>query len=387
VTVTAAPDTVKTHRPTRHRVRRWVIALVVLALLLAGADVGAGWYFSDELLNVAHATYPERVLAVSGSTVTLRRNANSVRPIVYGLSWPSGHAVLDASVRVSGDRVERHIVSGTVPGGVRAALDWDVYAGDPRTARGLQYTDVTITDALGTFPAWFVPQSGAVTNTTWVIAIHGRAGARTEALRALPAIAALGLPTLDLTYRNDDGAPGSRDHWYHLGDTEWQEVAAAVTYALSHGATNVVLYGWSMGGAIALTAVRRMPRADVSHVVGVVLDSPVVSWSKTLDRQAANRHVPGFVTWTAERIAERRADLKFSDFDQGAAPLPDIPMLLYVDLADSTVPVAPALAFAAARPHQVRLVTTAGGEHTGSWNANPDAYDAALRAFLTRTAP
>ena len=46
--------------------------------------------------------------------------------------------------------------------------------------------------------------------------------------------------------------PSSVDARYALGDTEWEDVAAAVEFAQERGARDVVIMGWSMGGAIAL---------------------------------------------------------------------------------------------------------------------------------------
>jgi len=37
-------------------------------------------------------------------------------------------------------------------------------------------------------------------------------------MRILPTLAALGLPTLIPSYRNDDGAPATADGYYHLGE-------------------------------------------------------------------------------------------------------------------------------------------------------------------------
>jgi hypothetical protein len=54
-----------------------------------------------------------------------------------------------------------------------------------------------------------------------------RGASRTEALRILPALAASGATTMVISYRNDLGAPAARDGSYHLGATEWQDLAAA----------------------------------------------------------------------------------------------------------------------------------------------------------------
>lgn len=69
-----------------------------------------------------------------------------------------------------------------------------------------------------------------------------------------------GMPVLAITYRNDVGAPASEDGKFHLGATEWEEVAATITHARSQGAPDVYLYGYSMGGAIIPMAARKLPR-------------------------------------------------------------------------------------------------------------------------------
>src|SRR5262249_23704830 len=151
--------------------------------------------------------------------------------------------------------------------------------------------------------------------------------------------------------------------------TEWRDVAFAIDYARAHGATGVVLYGWSMGGAMALTALRRMPPDDSALVRGVVLDSPVLSWNAVIDLQGGQRYLPGFVIWTAKRFTEWRADLSLRDLDQvpHAADL-TVPVLVFVDEAERHVPTGPAHEFAHARPDLVTLVRTTGAGHVASWN-------------------
>ncbi len=379
-------------RPPRRarRLRRWLFAALAVVLLLAVADAGVGWYFSSQILHLDAAVYPTTVEDVSGSTVTLSRDDSSRRPIAWGLDWPGGHAVLDGTARVDGDHVRRTVVAvtaGSLSKGLHVALDHDIYAGDPQSARSLPFTPVDVAGPLGRMPAWLVPPRADVTaKTTWVIAVHGRGGSREEALRVLPALAGLGLTSLVITYRNDPDAPSSPDRDYHLGSSEWQDVEAAVAYARSHGATDVVLFGWSMGGALVLRTLDRMPAEDRDRVRGVVLDSPVVDWTSTLALQADHRHVPPPVTWTAERITEQRGDLSFADLDFTRPAFVRslrAPMLLYADLSDTTVPPGPTLRFAALRPELTTLVTTVGGEHTGSWNVAQARYEAELRAFLT----
>ncbi len=376
--------------PVRRRWVRWtVIGGVSLLLLLVVATAGIGYYFSSVLLKVDNSTSHDlTVVSVNGNQVVLPRDASTELPSVQALEWDGGRAILSASVRVDGDNVVRTIdtpVSGKLQAGQQVTVDTRVYGGDPRTARSLEFENVTMKSELGDLPAWYVPPAAGKTSSTWVIAVHGYAASRTETLRVLPIIAEAGLPTLAITYRNDVGAPMSADGYYHLGDTEWRDVQSAIEYARGKGATSVVLYGWSMGGALSMTALRRMAPAEASMVKGVVMDSGNFDWTAILDYQASQRGLPGFVTWTAERIIEWRASLSLDDLDQVpyARDL-KVPMLVFIDHDDKTVPNQPAIDFAQARPDLVTLVQTDGGSHTGSWNAGPEAYAAAVKKYLAQ---
>lgn len=149
-----------------------------------------------------------------------------------------------------------------------AMIDHWMYDGDPKTALGLPFQDVSYPSEVGPMPAWLVP--GTSPKSTWVIGVHGRNADKAETFRVMRTVHALGMPMLSIAYRNDVGAPPSQDRRNHLGDKEWHDVVSAMGYARAHGATGVVLYGWSMGGAMAMTTLQR----DPSFVRGVVLDSP-----------------------------------------------------------------------------------------------------------------
>ncbi len=270
-------------------------------------------------------------------------------------------------------------LAGLVLSGAHPAVD-----ADPKTVCGLDFSTVAVRGDLGDAPAWYVPPTVAPARGTWVIAVHGRGGSRMDALYVSPTLAAAGMPILIISNRNDDGAPRSPDGKDHLGDTEWRDVAAAVMYARGQGASGVVLYGLSMGGAVVMTALRRSAPAEAALVRGVILDSPVLDWNATLDMRASRLHLPSLLTWTSKRLVEQRGALSLADFDQlryvGALK---VPVLLFVDRSDVSVVPGPSEQFAAARPDLVTLVTTTGGGHLGSWNIDPAGYKKALRDFLS----
>jgi pimeloyl-ACP methyl ester carboxylesterase len=372
-------------RRTRPAVRL-IVSAVVAVVLVVVLTFALGWYFSSQVLHLDTTSYPVTVRSVSGDAVVLDGGSDTARPVRVGLTWPGGHAVLDDHVSGHPGHVTRtvmRVTKGSLTTGVHAYMDMFVYAGDPQTARDLAFSTVSVSEPLGSAPAWYVPPTTSVPLRTWVIAVHGRGASRAETLRVLPALAAGGVPTLAITYRNDTGSPASPDRSYHLGDTEWRDVAAAIGYARAHGVQSVILYGWSMGGGMVLTALRRMPPADTRYIDGLVLDSPVLDWKATLDLQGAQRHLPQLLTWTAEKLVEQRAGLSLDGLNQLTyAPRLRVPVLLFVDRSDTTVPPDQASRLAHRRPDLVTLVTTAGGDHTGSWNVDPGRYETALQSFV-----
>ncbi len=298
-------------RPRRRIAVLATLGAVVVLLLLGGAVLGGGWYYSGQLLEPANSRpgYPDTSAGAAGDAekpaVLLEQSEDTVLPGTWGLLWDGGAARVGPVDGRPDGKVRRPLVDGSAPpAGTKVRMATTVWATDPKAAHGLDFTDVKIKTELGDAPAWFVPG----TSSTWVVAVHGRAGSRAEALRVLPQLHERGLPTLVVTYRNDtdEGAPASPDGLYHLGGTEWRDVEAAVEHARDQGAANVLLYGWSMGGAIIGQLLAQSSVAG--SVTGVVLDAPVTSWTKTLELQAANRDVPTAIVPVAELVSDWRAD-------------------------------------------------------------------------------
>ncbi|MFI9011954.1 alpha/beta hydrolase family protein [Actinosynnema sp. NPDC053489] len=366
----------------RRRRRIALVTFAVVLLLLIGALLGFGWYYSGQLLDPSKARpgYGDTVASSASGTVSLEDSRVAALPGTWGLVWPGGGAKVGPVTHRSEGVVVRELQGQAPPDGTRVRLETAVWSTDPGTAHDLEYTDVRVPTELGDAAAWLVPAP----SDTWVVAVHGRGGTRAEALRVMPALHTLGLPVLAVTYRNDENAPRSPDGLYHLGDTEWRDVEAAVRYARGHGARQVVLYGWSMGGAIVGQFLGRS--ADAGSVAAVVLDAPVVSWTKTLELQSRNRGVPEQLVPVAELVSDWRADLDFDRFDLVEhPPAHRPPTLLFHGDADGTVPVQASRDLAAAAGRidwPLRYVEVPKAEHTASWNVDPESYDRALTAFL-----
>ncbi len=364
---------------TRRWSRRAAYGVAGLAVLLPTSTAGASWFLANQLLNVdAPRQYPVRVRGFSGNRITLSRTPETERSMPVSFIWPTGHAQLGAVVAIDRATVVREVTEitrGSLQAGVRGYTSSYIYEGDPLSARDVSFQEVSVPSALGGFPAWFVP--GA--SDTWVIAIHGRRAPRGEALRMLPALSSH--PTLVITYRNDEGAPSGPDRMFHLGDTEWQDALAAIRYAKSQGARGVILYGWSMGGAITLMTLRRW--AHDGFVRGLILDCPVVDWTATLHLNARGLNIPAAWTWTALRMIERRLRVRLSELDHRPyASRLDVPTLMIVDHDDAVVAAEPTLELAEARSDLVKLYETHGAGHCRSWNLDAAAYESTVQSFL-----
>ncbi|MEO3822600.1 alpha/beta fold hydrolase [Actinomadura sp. B10D3] len=356
---------------------------IAATVLLCAVVGGIGYYFAGVAIEVDHAPeYPLTIEDAENGTVTLPREPATERAGTWALVWEGGRAMLGPIVGGDDDHVVRKVsslVEGTLEKGAPAAIDHWLYDGDPKTALGLPFQDVTYPSEVGPMPAWLLP--GTSFQRTWVIGVHGRNADKAETFRVMRAVHQLGMPMMSIAYRNDVGAPPSKDGKNHLGNTEWHDVVSAIGYARAHGATGVVLYGWSMGGAMAMTTLRK----DPTFVRGVVLDSPVMDWSATLDKQGDARHLPVFVTDVAKRILQWRIGIDLADFVQHRyAPRLRTPVLLFTTEDDEMVANRPAFTFAEKAPPGMVTHITTPGDHTEAWNVDPAAYEGALAAFLKK---
>jgi pimeloyl-ACP methyl ester carboxylesterase len=328
-------------------------------------------------------TYPLQVVAIAsnGTAVTLSSGQDAAEPGSFRLAWPGGHARAGPVTSSGPGSVTRQLsrVSGHLAAGQRAGIEPDPYTGDPRTALGIPFTTVRVPTPLGGMPAWRITGR----RSTWVILIHGLDGSRADTLPIMPALRALGFPMLAITCRNDTGAPASPDHQSHLGATEWHDVEAAIGYAVGHGASGVVLLGYSLGGAMAAVTAEDSPLRG--QVRGLVLDSPILDWPATLDYQGHRHGLPQPLISLTETLLAWRTGLDYAQFGQlrHEAAL-HIPVLLIQGTADTIVPPAAADAFARGDPRLVTYLRVAGADHVSAIDTDPRGYRAALTRFLTR---
>lgn len=335
-----------------------------------------------------------RVISVDAAagSITLNRSVDSALAGDYSFwfSGSAGHARIGEVLSETDVSVTRNVISvdfGDLSRARRGRLSGWFYL-HPREF-GHPFTDVLIETEFGPAPAWLVPAEQPTGR--WVIQVHGRAVSREETLRAVPVFRDAGYTSLLISYRNDPDAPASPDGRYALGDTEWHDVEAALRYAVENGATDVVLMGWSMGGATVLQAVTRSELADV--VRGVVLDSPVVDWVTALRYQGELRNLPNPVrsaalvligrSW-ARRLTGQLApiDLPRLNFVRRSGEL-RLPILLMHSIDDGFVPSTASHALAEARPDIVSYEEFTVAGHTKLWNYDRDRWNSAIAKWLT----
>jgi pimeloyl-ACP methyl ester carboxylesterase len=337
-----------------------------------------------------------RVIAVAEATITLTATKDSLLPGRYGLWFDQGegYARVGAVVEATATTVTRELVSvdyGVLGQGARARLSGWFYLG-PREL-GYPYSDVEIETELGPAPAWLIPAEEQ--GDSWVIQVHGRAVNRSETLRAVPVFREAGYTSLLVSYRNDEEAPASADGRYSLGDSEWNDVDAALAYAVANGARNVVLMGWSMGGAIVLQAATRS--ANSRFIRGIVLDSPVIDWASVLGFQGAEMRLPAVASravlavignrWGKRLTGQHESiDLARLDFVARADELTRPILLMHSD-DDGYVPSTSSHALAEARPDIVTFDAFSVARHTKLWNYDAGRWNVDIAAWLASLAP
>jgi alpha-beta hydrolase superfamily lysophospholipase len=370
---------------------------VAAAVLSAAGSVGAASYFARKVLTPDRLRPDDtQILAVEEDSVTLELTPESGRPGRYGLWFDDGrgHARVGAVLEVDeGAGRVRRVLEGVDAGELGVGPGrWNQYyfVGAPQDALGLPSRDVEIATEIGMLAAWEVPAADS-TSSRWAILVHGRGAPREECLRAVPVLHDLGFTALIPLYRNDIGAPSSSDGRYSLGLSEWRDLEAALLHAVDAGAQQIVLFGWSMGGAIILQTLDRSWLSD--RVSSVVLDAPVIDWADVLRHHGAMHKIPGPIGTLSRSLIGRRwarrlvgvhepIDVALTNWEHRADELKH-PTLLIHSLDDEFVPAGPSISLAAKRPDLVRFEPWREARHTKEWNVDPERWDAVVRAFLT----
>jgi len=375
---------------------------------VAAATVGATTAAASAVGSVAAAAYfarrvltPDRqrpddtsIVGVRDDTLVLGLGAETAVPGRYGLWLDGGTGHVRVGEIVATDpeagTVERRLLGvdrgRPAPGPAR----WNQYyfASPPEVSLGLPTTHVGIGGELGAMPAWVVPAASGP-GRRWAVLVHGRGARREETVRAITTLHALGWTVLVPSYRNDEGVPAGPDGRYNLGLSEWRDIDSALRYAASRGAEEVLLGGWSMGGAIVLQLLDRSPYAAL--VSRVVLDAPVIDWADVLAFHARVNRLPRLVGSLSRSMMGRRwgrrlvgvheaVDVARTDWVSRCEELRH-PILLIHSADDDFVPVGPSRRLADRRPDLVRFEEWSTARHCTEWNLDTERWERAVADF------
>jgi alpha-beta hydrolase superfamily lysophospholipase len=378
----------------------WILVLLFLVFHIAG-----GWYFSSQIYERALSGEDRRasleldpdltVEAVTGQTIVLRADdpdepTSLETDGVFGLRWADGHGIVSEVQSVQGDDVARafRLVDGEPPTeGDGAQLDPRRYVSLDDT--GVEFTETSYEGPLGDYPAWFANATGsAAPSDTWVVVVHGNSMSPLDNVRWIEPLQRAGYPSLTITYRNDAGAPEDPSGLLRYGETEWEDLEAAVGSAIEQGSDGVILFGDSMGGGIIESFMLRSDHAE--DVRAVVLDAPMLDFSRTVDDNAAREPlvgsvtVPPTLTWAAKFITGLRYDVEWSALNYLDDPkgLGGAPTLIMHGDEDRTVPIVTSRDAAERYPETVTLHECPGADHIECWNLAPRPMERLVVGFL-----
>jgi uncharacterized protein len=374
-----------------------------VALSAAGV-ITAATYFARKVLT-PDLLKPDdtQILAIEDDSVTLGLTPETEQPGRYGVWFDGGrgHARVGAVLDVDHESGSvRRVLEGVDTGELQVGpARWNQYyfIGIPQDSVGLPCRDVEIDSELGMLAAWEVPAdisqaaADAQSVSRWAVLVHGRGAERGECLRAVPVLHDLGFTALIPMYRNDIGAPRSPDGRYSLGLSEWRDCEAAILYAVDAGAQEIVLFGWSMGGAIVLQTLDRSWLSD--RVKAVVLDAPVIDWADVLRHHGTLNKIPGPIgslsrslighPWARRLVGVHEPiDVALTNWANRSSELKHRTLLIH-SLDDEFVPAGPSISLAAKRPDLVRFEPWHKARHTKEWNVDPERWDAVVRDFLS----
>lgn len=362
------------------------VSIAVGSVLLA-AYLGVGWYGSSQMLNVTpqRVEYDQSVQLVDGDNYVMQGGAYNIDGLVGGIRTDGSTmgvfgppSNLNNEAKTSARSLQE--LYGNPPKiNERLSLQGNIWTSNPKEALGLEYSDVKYKGPLGDMGAWSIP---AENSKTWVIGVHGIGAPKSEFLRFIKPLHNIGHNVLAINYRNDAGNPASPDGYNHLGDTEWQDLQAAVHYAEQQGAETVHLFGLSLGGSIIENYLRRVPEKE-ARVGKVVLDSPVLDWNDFVNHRLKSQGYPGFLAYPGKTVAYLRAGVDLDRISTRPDNITNHRRLIFHSSDDRTVPSGPSQKLAEERPDIVKYQNSKRGGHVRFWNYDQSRYERVLTDFLS----
>jgi fermentation-respiration switch protein FrsA (DUF1100 family) len=215
------------------------------------------------------------------------------------------------------------------------------------TSFGVSFQDLEITAAGGVrLQAWYMPTEDPLGE---VLVCHGNAGSIADRIDLAQAFHQLGWSVLLFDYRGYGNSTGSPDEEGTYADAEAAFDALA---ELNGSPDSIVVYGESLGAAVAIELARRRTLA------AVIVESAFTS----LPDVGAEAYPFLPVRMLARYRYDSRSKVRSLD----------APLLLIHSPADETVPVAHAHSLLEAAGESCKLLLTAGGHNDRGWRSRPE---------------
>lgn len=357
-----------------------IVVLVVLVVLL-----GVGVLAAQRAVRPR----PKRrvaVIACDQETITLAASDQTRAPGVYRAYYGAHDGIsvlIGAIVEEAPDHVVRELaeVKAQRPHAGDSLL-WSGYLIDQPDALPIPVDVVTIPGVDSNEPAWLYEVENA---SVWAIHVHGIHSDRRAILRAVPHTLREGMTSLVIPYRGDAEDTSRRPASF--GQTEWQDLNAAIAFARARGAERIVLVGWSMGATICLLAAARSEHKQL--IERLLLICPALDWIAALKAGAAKAGLPTLFgaaaafALTTPGLAQLSGLPRRLERRSLRPPLPrGLPVLLIHSTGDRDIPLAASRAFMERYPDDVRLAEFPPCPHGMELNRDPDRFEAEVSAFL-----
>jgi len=261
---------------------------------------------------------------------------------------------------------------------------------NPEKELGLAYEDVVFPSASGrtTISGWYIPaeENGSLEapSARTIVFSHGYGANREESWVPMYELTELvhglhyNVLLFDYGYASKQYKAPATGGW-----EESQQLTAAVDYARSRGAEEVIVWGFSMGAGTALQAALRTDEIDA-----MILDSLFIPSSEALfDNLNQFIELPSQSLRAIESLIPLWTGMSFGSIptDEVIANAYDIPMLVIHGTKDAKAPVSTAEAVAADQGHSLsRSWIVENGQHELIYRTHPKEYMQRAIVFLSQ---
>jgi uncharacterized protein len=237
---------------------------------------------------------------------------------------------------------------------------------NPKKEFGLEFEDVEFKTIDGLkISAWYIPSK--TKSDKAVISVHGRVSNRTEGLRYLPTIHALGVNVLMIDLRNSGKSDKS---FSSMSFHEKKDVLAGINFLKENKKnTSIGILGFSMGAATSIIVMAENPEIKVG-----VFDSGFADFDRVTAEGAKRFYsLPKYpLLPLVSLLYEIRGDLKTSEMspEKYIGLISPRPVLILHGTADEIVFYSHGESLFAAAKEPKEFITVKDGKHIELWQAD-----------------